>query len=456
MKKKFKVIYSSLPDNKFFQTSSIEMGNLPDENENGIVNIFDDIKYQEILGFGGAFTESAAYNYALMSDKNKKLFLKSYFDDKNGIGYNFGRTHINSCDFSLGKYTYVEEGDKTLDSFNIERDKKYIIPFLKDAMKYADGITLFASPWSPPDYMKDSYDVFRGGKLLDEYKDTWAHYYAKYIKSFREEGINISAISIQNEPMATQTWESCTYTAKEEADFAENYLIPALDSEDLSDIKIIIWDHNKERVFDRARDVLKAEVLKKRIWAVGFHWYSGNHFEGLKLVHDVLNKPTICTEFCCGIKNSPDKIAESYAIEICEDLNNYCIGICDWNLLLSTNGGPFHNRIESGSELKHSLDPQEGGCAAPVLYDEENDKVIFTPSYYYMGHFSKYIKRGAKRLAVTKYHKSIYASAFENPDGSRVAVIVNTNDILEKVAIRYMGKCTLLNLGPHSIATVLI
>ena len=456
MKKKFKVIYSSLPENKFFQTSSIEMGNLPDENENGIVNIFEDIKYQEILGFGGAFTESAAYNYALMSDKNKKLFLKSYFDDKNGIGYNFGRTHINSCDFSLGKYTYVVEGDKTLESFNIDRDKKYIIPFIKDAMKYTNEITLFASPWSPPDYMKDNYDVLHGGKLLDEYKDVWAHYYAKYIKAFREEGINISAITVQNEPMATQPWESCTYTASEEADFAENYLIPALDSEGLSDIKIIIWDHNKERVFDRACDVLKSDVLKERIWAVGFHWYSGEHFEGLKLVHEVLNKPTILTEFCSGIYISSDsyqKIAENYAIEVCEDLNNYCIGICDWNLLLNKYGGPFHNRSVSYTAVN---DPMESGCAAPILYDEENDKLILTPAYYYMGHFSKYIKRGARRLAVTKYFKKIYASAFENPDGSRVAVVVNTNDILEKVAIRYKGKSTLINLGPHSIATILI
>ncbi|MBQ9704202.1 MAG: glycoside hydrolase family 30 protein, partial [Clostridia bacterium] len=177
---------------------------------------------------------------------------------------------------------------------------------------------------------------------------------------------------------------------------------------------------------------------------------------------DVLNKPTILTEFCCGMSSSGasfDSIAEKYAIEICEDLNNYCIGICDWNLLLNKFGGPFHNRTAAstvGSASKASNDPMEGGCAAPILYDEDNDKIILTPAYYYMGHFSKYIKRGANRLATTKYYSKVYATDFENPEGSIAVVIVNTNDLDEKVAIRYRGKSTKIVLGPHSIATILI
>ncbi len=194
-------------ENIFFKTEQVKMNTLPNDAEGKIVNVFDDVKYQEVLGFGGAFTESSAYLYSLLTDEDKAKFLELYFNREKGIGYNFGRSHINSCDFSLGIYSSVEDGDKTLETFNIEREKKYILPFLKDALKYCDQeILLFASPWSPPAYMKDNGNIVEGGKLLEEYKSVWAHYYAKYIKLMANEGVKISAISIQNEPIAIQTW----------------------------------------------------------------------------------------------------------------------------------------------------------------------------------------------------------------------------------------------------------
>ena len=171
-------IFKTIPrENKFFEEELIENGNESAETECGVINIFEEFKYQEIVGFGGAFTESAAYNYSLLSDEQKKEFMENYFDPINGIGYNFGRVHINSCDFSIDLYTYVQDGDTTLESFNIDRDRKYVIPFIKDAQKYTSkGLFLFASPWSPPAHMKDNEHPFEGGSLKEEYKSVWAHY----------------------------------------------------------------------------------------------------------------------------------------------------------------------------------------------------------------------------------------------------------------------------------------
>ena len=389
-------------ENLFFNEESVKMNNFPADTEWGIVNVFDDVKYQEVLGFGGAFTESSAYLYSLMSEEDKRKFLELYFDREKGIGYNFGRSHINSCDFSISIYSSVEEGDKTLESFNLQREKKYILPFLKDALEYCDEeIVLFASPWSPPAYMKDNNSVIKGGKLLEEYKSVWAHYYAKYIKAMAAEGVKISAITVQNEPNAIQPWESCNYSPEDEAEFIDKYLISALDEEELSDIKIMIWDHNKECVYDRAKKIFSNERVNKRVWAVSHHWYSGDHFEGLRLVHEQLHKPLICGEFCGPITKDVNVLAEKYGIEICENFNNFEIASCDWNLLLDQNGGPYHNRTaKTESDL---FENKEDGCYAPILYDTDKNELVVTPIYYYIGHFSKFVKRGAVRVATVFY-----------------------------------------------------
>lgn len=441
-------------ENVFFGEEQVELNNFPNDTEMGIINVYDDVKYQEILGFGGAFTESAAYVYSLMSKEDKRKFLELYFDREKGIGYNFGRSHINSCDFSVSIYSSVEEGDKTLETFNLDREKKYILPFLKDALEYCDEeIVLFASPWSPPAYMKDNNNMLNGGQLLEEYKSVWAHYYAKYIKAMADEGVKISAITIQNEPKATQTWESCYFSPEDESEFIDKYLISALDEEGLSDIKIMIWDHNKERIYDRAKKVLSNERVNKRVWAVAHHWYSGDHFEGLRLVHEQLGKPVVCSEFCARITRDSNVLAEKYGMEICGNLNNYGIASCDWNLLLDQNGGPHHNRTAKSE--KDSIEDKSRGCYAPILYDTDKNELIVTPIYYYIGHFSKYVKRGAVRVATTKYSNDIHTCAFVNPDGGKVCVVINASEKQQKAILRHNDICTKMMMKPHSIITLL-
>lgn len=439
-------VYESVPNKQtYFVEKDLLYANYEEEAEGQIVNLIDDIMYQEILGFGGAFTESTAYNYSLLSDEEKKEFIEKYYDRKKGLGYNFGRTHINSCDFALDVYAYVEDGDTTLESFNIERDKKYILPFLKDALAASqEEVVLFSSPWSPPAFMKTSQSAIAGGKLLDTYKQTWALYYAKYIQAYREEGIKISALTVQNEPKAVQTWESCVWTAEEEKDFVVQYLAPTLEAEGLSDVKIIIWDHNKERVYERAADILSDKEAYEKVWAVGHHWYTGDHFEGLDLIHERFQKPNICTEFCCE-SHTADAIwtAERYAKSICGNLNHYMIASCDWNMMLDEEGGPFHNRTG-------------GGCYAPVFYDRETKKLIYTPTYYYIGHFSKFIERGARRIGFTKFADTIYVTAFKNPDGKIVTIIMNPTEEKMPVLLRHKKQNTEYTMEAHSIITVVM
>ena len=455
-------VIESVPGKKiFWSEKTVKMENTPESCENAVINLYDDVVYQSVLGFGAAFTESAGYNYSLMGEKTKKELIRLYFDRETGIGYNFGRTPIHSCDFALDIYTYVQKGDLTLETFSIERDKKYIIPLLRDALKASgEELVLFASPWSPPDYMKDNGKITGGGRLLDEYKKLWALYYTKYIKAYAQEGIKISAVTIQNEPNAKQTWESCFYTAEDEKSFIRDYLIPVFDEQGLSDVKFIIWDHNKERVYDRAKQILSDEAVNRRVWAVGHHWYSGDHFEGLRLVHEQFDKPLICTEFCASFKtlNPEDVIpvAERYAVEMCENFNNYEIASCDWNLVLSQNGGPYHNRTRKSQAVPGVVfDDTEGGCLAPVLYDDSKKKLIVTPIYYYIGHFSRFVRRGARRIAVTKYTEQLHVCAFVNPDGTKVAILINTSDLDLPAVIRYHGGCTQIKTKAHSIVTVL-
>lgn len=408
-------------------------------------NIYPDLKYQRIYGFGGAFTGSSAANYVQMSENTKREFLKLVFDKKNGLGYNFCRSTINSCDFSENEYTYVDDNDTTLESFDISHDKEKIIPMIKAAQKCCkDDLILFASPWSPCGFMKDSGKMIEGGKLKKEMYSAWAQYYVKYINEYKKCGIKISAVTVQNEPMATQTWESCVYTPKEQIEFVRDYLYPALKEEGLSDdVKIMIWDHNKEHVYDWARELKATENATECVWGIAFHWYSGDHFDGLKFAKELLPEiRLISSEFCFGGVTPDWNDAEHYAYDMTENFNNYMNASTDWNIVLDEKGGPYHAR--------------NGGCKAVIHYNTKKDSLTVMPHYYAVAHFSKYVERGAVRLGTTKYCQSVNIAAFENPNGDIVAVITGRNDEKESCYLRINDYAAKFEIEPHSIMTVVI
>ena len=421
----------------------------PFENE---VTVFVDPSktFQTYFGIGAAMTDASAETfYKLSKDKQQELLI-AYFDKKKGIGYTVARTNINSCDFSSDMYTYVTEGDKALASFSIGHDKKFKIPFIKDAMNAAGGkLNLFASPWSPPSWMKDNNDMLQGGKLKPEFYDSWALYYTKFIKEYEKEGVPVWGITIQNEPMAKQRWESCIYTADEEKDFLKNHLGPTMEKEGLKDKKIIVWDHNRDLIYQRAQTYFNDPEAAKYIWGIGFHWYedwSGGlpMYENLKRVHEAYpDKNIFFTEGCAESFNASRYTAwvlgEEYGRSMINDFNNGMVGFTDWNILLDETGGPNH---------------VQNFCFAPVHGDTKTGQLIYTNAYYYIGHFSKFIQPGAKRIISSASRSQLLTTAFLNPDGTTVVIVMNDSSIKTPYFLWINGKATEVTALSHSISTL--
>ncbi len=409
------------------------------EEDNHVVNVYPECEMSPIIGFGSALTEATAYNYAQMSDDVKKKLLEKCFSSK-GANYSYCRIHIGSCDFSLDERSYSKKAD--LSDFSIEPDRKYVIPFLRDVINASDRKIFFlASPWSPPAFMKDSGVLIQGGVLRKEFYPVYAEYFARFIEEYKKEGVEISAVTVQNEPNASQTWESCRFTPEQEAEFATDYLRPTLDKHGLQDVKILVWDHNKERLYDRARDILSYPNADKAIWGIGFHWYSGTHFDNISLVRQKFDKYVLGTELCCRF--SKDKTAENrdlrYANEYCNDLRFGVSGVCDWNMVLGDEkGGPYHNR--------------GGGCSAPLYFDDKNDRIVEDGLFPVTKLFSKACTMGDVSIATSSYNPELQTCAIKHKDGSITLIALNLSDCELPVSLRLNGKVAEFKLPPKSLS----
>lgn len=411
-----------------------------------------DHTFQTIVGIGGALTDASAETFAKLSKEKQQEFIKAYYDQKEGIGYTLGRTNINSCDFSSDTYTYVADNDKLLKTFNINHDRQYKIPLIKKAIAAAGGkLTMFVSPWSPPAWMKSNSSMLKGGKLLPDFRQAWANYYVKFINTYEKEGIPIWGLSVQNEPMATQTWESCVYTGEEERDFIKQYLGPTLDKSGLRSKKLIAWDHNRDLVYQRASTVLNDPEAAKYVWGIGYHWYetwtgSAMQFDNLQRVKETFPaKNLIFTE------GSIEKfqysqindwwLGERYGHSMVNDFNKGTVGWTDWNILLDEKGGPNH---------------VGNFCFAPVIADTRNDSLHYTNCYYYIGHFSKFIKPGAKRIVSSSNRDKLQTTSFINSDGRIAVVVLNTSDEKIDYNLWIEGKAAQTTSLPHSISTLVV
>ncbi len=425
--------------------------NHPAEVETSIF-INPDKKFQTLLGIGGALTDASAETFAKMPEAKQKAFLKSYYNPIEGIGYTLARTNINSCDFSSASYSYVADKDAALKTFSVEHDMKFRIPLIKQAIAEAGGkLTLFASPWSPPAWMKDNNDMLHGGKLLPQYHQSWANYFVKFIHEYQKNGIPVWGMSVQNEPMAKQTWESCIYTAVEEKDFVKNYLGPTLKKAGMGNKKIIVWDHNRDLMVQRANDTYSDKEAAKYIWGTGFHWYENwsggrQQFENVQRVNEAYpDKNLIFTEGCIGnfdLKKINDwSMGEQYGESMINDFNNGTVAWTDWNVLLDEQGGPNH---------------VQNFCFAPVHYNTKTDELIYNNEFYYIGHFSKFIKPGAKRISAASSKSFLITTAFQNVDGTIAVVVMNQTDKAEAFLVWLNGKSITSSLPKRSISTFVI
>jgi glucosylceramidase len=433
-------------------------------------------KYQTITGFGGAFTESSAYLLNKLSKESRAKIIEAYFGES-GAAYSLTRTHMNSCDFSLGQYSYAPvEDDKELEHFTIQEDKDDLIPFIKDAMIVSkEGFKIFASPWTASPWMKDNKE-WVGGKLLPEYYNTWALFFSKYADAYKSEGIDIWGFTVENEPLGNgNNWESMHYSPDEMTNFVVNHLGPRLEADGKGDLKILGYDQNREHLKEWVDSQFKNEETSKYFDGTAIHWYASTYEvfpEELQYAHNKApNKFLIQSEACVDAETpvwkddawywkkeatdwgwtwAPEKdkhlhpkyaAVNRYARDIIGCLNNWVDGWVDWNMVLDKEGGPnwFKN-----------------WCIAPVIVDPDKDEVYFTPLYYTMAHFSKYIRPGAEVIDVEKTDKDLMVTASQNPDGSIAIVIFNEGNEAKSFSLNLNNKVKSISISAQAIQTILI
>jgi glucosylceramidase len=400
-------------------------------------------RFQVMEGFGAAFTEAAAVTWQQLGPAHQQQVLRDCFSRTEGHGYTLCRVHMNSCDFALGNYAHVERPDDfALDSFSIERDRQALLPFIRAALSTAGApLRLLVSPWSPPAWMKSNGQMNHGGHLRAECREAWARCYVRFIQAYEAEGVPVWGVSVQNEPMAVQRWDSCIYTAEEERDFVRDHLGPALHNAGLGHVKIVIWDHNRDLMVERANVVLSDPAAAAFVWGTGFHWYGEDHFDHVQLVHDAWpDKQLLFTEGCQegGPHAGSWELGERYARSMINDLNRWTVGWIDWNLLLDSTGGPNH---------------VGNLCSAPILADTDGDVLHHQSSYWYLGHFSRFVQPGASRVLCASNRQVLECTAFVNPDGALSTVVMNRSEDAQPFVLCLGGRQARAELPPRSIAT---
>lgn len=423
-----------------------------EQQANNLIVLSPDETFQEILGFGGSFTEASAHLLNQLSKEKRNKILQAYFGEE-GARYSLTRKHINSCDFSLGQYAYADDPeDFGLEKFSIEPDRDDIIPMILDAKSISkEGFKIISSPWTAPPYMKDNND-WVGGKLLPEYYETWALYFAKYIQEYQKEGIDIWGITVENEPLGNDNnWESMHFTAEEMTAFVVNHLGPKMETEGLSHIKILGYDQNRDELKAWVDVMYADEVSSKYFDGIAIHWYASTYEvfpEALQYARKKAPEALLIqTEACIdaqvpvwkddawywkkeatdwGWTWAPEEKkylhpnyvpVYRYANDIIGCLNNWVQGWIDWNMVLDKQGGPNW---------------AENWCIAPVIVDPQTDEVYFTPLYFTMAHFSKFIRPGAKRIGWKYAPEDLQVTAAKNTDGSIVVILLN-QDVQRKL-----------------------
>ncbi|XP_070622167.1 lysosomal acid glucosylceramidase-like isoform X2 [Erythrolamprus reginae] len=393
-------------------------------------------RYQRIKGFGGSVTDAASINILALSPKAQKNLLRSYFSEE-GIEYNLVRMPMASCDFSVRTYTYDDYPyDYELKNFSlVEEDLLMKIPIVHRAKAMSKRpISLMASPWTAPIWMKTNEDWKGRGWLKGEAGDSihksWASYFVRFLDEYAKQNLTFWAITAQNEPTAGfvkhYPFQNLGFSAETQRDFIALDLGPALARSLHKDIRLITLDDNRIHLPRWAKVVLSGESQAYRyIHGIGLHWYL-DFISPIKATVETTQQLypdyfLISTEACAGsyfwqravILGSWAR-GEDYSHSILENLNHHVVGWIDWNLALDLQGGP--------NWVKNFVD-------SPIIVDTSRDTFYKQPMFYHLGHFSKFIVEGSQRVGLTVV-KSNFICKLEHvavlrPDGSAVVVVLN-------------------------------
>jgi glucosylceramidase len=453
-------------------------------------------EFQKYYGFGASFTESSAWNLATIPVAKRKEVMSKLFSPTKGAGFSLTRTHINSSDYSNTHYTYVEEGDEDLSTFSIHEDEKGftgdeneqvrgvelvtpsydLIPMILEASSIPGAdFKIIASPWSPPSYMKaGETTTMTNGSLKPEYYGLWATYLSKYVSAYAEKGIDLWAITPQNEPLHYHDaqWDSNGFTPEQGRDFLRDHLGPQLvkdghlNTEDLeAGLRVLLYDHNKSTMNDYVNPTYEDPEASKYAWGTAFHWYANSELDEnnyyaaalTKLKEAWPNKAIIHSESSIDIDaNDPIRQYwrlstdyagtfipfETYAYDIISDLNHGTQGYVEWCVILSDKGQP---------------NPYNNYNSAPVLINPVTDEVIYTPLYYLLSHFSKFIRPDAHRIGLEaeKIDGLIYTAA-KNTDGSIAVVVFNKNEEAIEVSLHLEDENYTTEIAPRAMQTILL
>lgn len=402
-------------------------------------------KFQEIFGFGGAFTEAAGLQFQKLPLEKQEQVLKLYFDKREGSGYEFGRVPMGSCDFSVASYNFDNvTNDMELVHFDdeVKEDTKVIIPFIKRAIEKNPSLKLFLAPWSPPGWMKRTTEDHPASMLgsvtpnglNDDYRKPWANYFSRFISAYKKHGLPFWGLTPQNEPEFAAPWEACGYNASYQAEFVAEYLGPVM-KRDHPEVKIMVFDHNRASVLQWAETIFNHPGAKKYVDGIAIHWYDDERYMDGVEFHERVNDThyvdesrfILATESCnCpGIATGTEAWfrAQRYAHDIITDMNNWVVGWVDWNLLLDHTGGPNH---------------LGNNCDAPIVLTEDGKDFMIQPMYYFIQHISKFVPTGSHRIAThvsAKFDKPgdaqlyvRYPAALHDCDGSSRQQIHVTED----------------------------
>eukprot|EP00735_Rhodelphis_limneticus_P000939 TRINITY_DN11474_c0_g1::TRINITY_DN11474_c0_g1_i1::g.10925::m.10925 TRINITY_DN11474_c0_g1::TRINITY_DN11474_c0_g1_i1::g.10925 ORF type:complete len:545 (-),score=176.73,sp/Q9UB00/GLCM4_CAEEL/40.61/2e-126,Glyco_hydro_30/PF02055.11/5.3e-142 TRINITY_DN11474_c0_g1_i1:44-1642(-) len=417
-------------------------------------------KYQKIVGFGGAFTDSVGINLNKATPEIQELILDNYFGEQ-GLEYNIGRIPIASCDFSERVYSY----DDVEDDFGLEHwalqpeDYELKIPYIQRAMKKSTHkLNMFATPWSAPAWMKTNGQM-DGGEMKegDEYRETWKNYFMKFLRAYHEQGVDMWAVTVQNEPTSPYkySWQSMRTSGEQEFDFVKRYLGPALEelkAQDGLDVKLMVHDCQRIHLPDRVKDGLMDPEISKYVAGVAFHWYESvedtfNFFDNVAETHALFpDKFLLPTEACTGylMWSRGPRIGDwprgdVYGYDVMNDLLSGAAGWVDWNLVLDMAGGPNW----AGNVVD-----------APIIVADSGDRFYKQPMFYYLGHYSKFITPGSVRIDLQGSFAPLQAVAFETPENRTVIVVLNRDKRQEHKFTLHDGSNTLEALiQPKSIQT---
>jgi glucosylceramidase len=396
------------------------------------------IKLQEILGFGGAFTDATCYMFNQLEPSAREQLFHELFHPSE-MGLSTGRVCVGSSDYSTKVYSYDDgEADPELTRFSIDHDREYILPMLRQARQVNPDLFLFSTPWSPPGWMKFNNSML-GGSMRNHYFAVYAKYYLKFLQAYAAEGVPVQALTSQNEVDTDQDGRmpACLWGQEYEIQFVRDHLGPLLESSG-QQTKIWVLDHNYN-LWGRVLDCLQDDKLRKYVNAVAWHGYDGTP-DMMSKVHDVY--PEVEMHWTEG---GPDYTDPGYLTDWCKwggtfsnALNNWCRSLTAWNLALDEHGRP-------------NIGPFP--CGGVVTINSQTKEITRSGQYWAFAHYSRIIRRGARRFQSQSSSPDLRHVALENPDGQQVLVVTNTG-AARTIELRLANMAASVPLKASSLSTL--